>query len=396
MTETSYKSPGVAIWNEFPLPAAGLRTGVPVFLGYAAKGPEDARHRPEPCMLMLWSEFGDKFGPPLSTSVLADAVRGFFENDGGMCFVLHLDAQMPPDEALKAGLATLEPLQTIDLICMPDIAWRYRQRAITEEAARQMQMTLLEHCATTGDRFAILDALHGVSLSSVEQHAQQLRQGHAREASGALYYPWITVANELVKTGKPIPPCGHIAGVYARSDRQNGVHKAPANEVLHGVLDLEYLLSDAEQARLNPIGINCLRAFPGRGIRVWGARTLSRDPAWIYVNVRRLFLAVRRWIEEHMAAVVFEPHDPGLWARINRELTAYCNTLLHQGALKGRSAQEAFYIKCDAEINPPEVRDAGKVVTEIGLAAAAPSEFIVVRIVQSGSGVTITGTTLGI
>ena len=172
-----------------------------------------------------------------------------------------------------------------------------------------------------------------------------------------------------------------------------GIHKAPANDDLEGVLELEVNLTNDQQDRLNPEGINCLRAFPGRGIRVWGARTLSVDPAWTYINVRRLFLMAGRWIERNMGGVSFEPNDPKLWARIGRDLTAYFNDLFTRGALKGRTAQEAFYVKCDAETTPLEVRDAGMVVTEIGLARAVPNEFVVVRMTHGASGVTIAGPT---
>jgi len=171
------------------------------------------------------------------------------------------------------------------------------------------------------------------------------------------------------------------------------VHKAPANEVLHGVSDLVPDVSDADQAELNPIGVNCLRAFPGRGIRVWGARTLSREPAWTYISVRRLFLTVGRWIERNLTDVPFEPNDARLWSRIERELTTYFSELLRQGALKGNTAADAFYVKCNAETNPQEGRDAGKVVTEIGLAPSVPAEFIVVRIITGTSGITIAGPT---
>jgi phage tail sheath protein FI len=186
-----------------------------------------------------------------------------------------------------------------------------------------------------------------------------------------------------------VPPSGHVAGIYARSDQQRGIHKAPANEVLEGVLDLEVNLTDEQQGELNPEGVNCLRAFPGRGIRVWGARTLSGEP-WVYVNVRRLFLTAARWIERNLAQKVFEPNDSRLWEQIKRELTAYFSALLRQGGLRGNTAQDAFYVKCDEETNPPEVRDVGMVVTDIGLAAARPNEFIVVRITHNTSGVTMT------
>ena len=187
------------------------------------------------------------------------------------------------------------------------------------------------------------------------------------------------------------PPCGTIAGIIARTDQSIGVHKAPANAILEGVYDLEFSLTNAEQDSLNPMGVNCLRAFPGRGLRVWGARTLATDPAWAYIAVRRLVLTAERWIERNMADLVFEPNDARVWARVSRELTAYLDHLYQQGALQGRAAQEAFYVKCDAETNPPEVRDAGQLITEIGLAPVSPNEFIVVRITHRTSGVSLAG-----
>jgi phage tail sheath protein FI len=183
-----------------------------------------------------------------------------------------------------------------------------------------------------------------------------------------------------------------VAGIYRRSDLKTGVFKAPANEEIFSVLDLETQIDSSIQGRLNPMRINCLRAFPGRGIRVWGARTVgsARVPPdhddWLYVNVRRLFLTVRRWIDLNMGWATFEPNDSRLWVRIQRELTAFLTKLQRDGALQGATAAEAFYVKCDAENNPPELRDLGQVVIEIGLAPLSPAEFIVVRIVRRVGG----------
>jgi phage tail sheath protein FI len=171
-----------------------------------------------------------------------------------------------------------------------------------------------------------------------------------------------------------------VAGVFARCDARVGVFKAPANEALIGVLDLEFPLGPEVQAGLNPQGVNCLRALPGRGLRVWGARTLSADPTWLYVNVRRLFITLARWIDRNMGWAAFEENTPRLWTRIRRELGVYLGALWEAGALRGASAAEAFYVKCDAETNPAGDRDQGRVVTEIGLAPTAPAEFVVVRI----------------
>jgi hypothetical protein len=167
------------------------------------------------------------------------------------------------------------------------------------------------------------------------------------------------------------------------------VHRAPANEVVEGVLDLQVPLGEAQVGELTAAGVNCLWGRPGRGLRVWGARTLSDDPAWRYVNVRRVFLTLGRWLDRFMAGLVHEPNDVRLWVRIMRDLTGYLEGLFRRGALKGRTPEEAFYVKCDSVTNPPEVRDAGMVVTEVGVAVAIPAEFVVARIIHGTSGVSI-------
>jgi phage tail sheath protein FI len=175
-----------------------------------------------------------------------------------------------------------------------------------------------------------------------------------------------------------------VAGIYSLTDRKTGVFKAPANEEIVGVLDVETQIDNSIQDQLNPARVNCLRAFPGRGIRVWGARTIGSgesDP-WLYVNVRRLFLTLRRWIDLNMGWATFEPNDGRLWVRIQRELTGYLTKWMIVGALRGSTPEQAFFVKCDAENNPPELRDVGQVVVDIGLAPLAPAEFIVVRIVR--------------
>ncbi len=411
----TYKTPGVYREDIFPAAPVELITGVPMFLGLVTKERLDAlapslprealrthdgggvwlvksADRPPESsisgMFTLWPEFDESFGVLRTEGYLIRAVQGFFENGGSRCYVQLLcrEEGVTALTALDEGLRSLEELEAADLLCAPDIMLGSQPGGSPDPVqVRLMQAAVLGHCEKVGvDRFAILDALPGLGRQEVLTQRQGL-QG----MNGALYYPW-------VRTAAPpsfIPPCGHVAGVYARSDRAVGVHKAPANEVIEGVLDLEVNVADAQQGELNPAGVNCLRAFPGRGIRVWGARTLvdpSRQPEWIYVNVRRLFLAVARWIEGSMSWAVLEPNDPRLWARIERELTAYLSDLYRQGAFKGRSAQEAFRVKCDAETNPYDVRDAGMVVTEIHLAPTIPGEFVVIRIIHGAGGVTVT------
>jgi hypothetical protein len=177
-----------------------------------------------------------------------------------------------------------------------------------------------------------------------------------------------------------------MAGVWGRSDDTRGVHKAPANEVVRGVLSLETAITKAEHDLLNPTGINVIRAFPGRGIRIWGARTLSSDPSWRYLNVRRLFNYIEGSILLGTQWVVFEPNDLDLWQRIRRTINAFLLRVWRDGALFGATPEQAFYVKCDAETNPPEVVDAGQVIVEIGICPVKPAEFVVFRLSQFSGG----------
>ncbi|MFL6292693.1 MAG: phage tail sheath family protein [Thermoanaerobaculia bacterium] len=365
------QAPGVYREDVFPARRAALPTGVPAFLGYTLQGQVN-----EPVRLTLFSQLAEKLGAPVTGRYLAAAVEGFFLNGGRECLVVPLDAAAGnPETALAAGLAALAPRQDLDLVCAPDLVVE-RQAA---DRTLRMQSAVLAHCDAQGDRFAILDAQPPeTGLAGVLAQ----RNGLSGD-NGALYHPWVLTPG----ADRFVPPCGHVAGVVARCDRRTGVHKAPANEVLEGVVDLQASLTDTDQALLNPNGINALRAFPGRGIRIWGARTLSRQSAWTYVSVRRLFLTAARWMELNLADAAFEPHDTRLWNRITRELTTWFEGLFRAGALKGRTAAEAFFVKCDGETNPPEVRAAGRVVTVIGLAPSVPNEFVVVRIIHGASGV---------
>ncbi len=204
-------------------------------------------------------------------------------------------------------------------------------------------------------------------------------------AYAALYYPWIKVDNPIGTNGDAevlIPPSGHIAGVWARTDETRGVWKAPANDTIRGCLDVDYATTQNEQAVLNPIGINCIRTFGTRGIRIWGARTLASDTDWRYINVRRLFNMVEATIAEGTQWAVFEPNDMSLWEGIKRTLNAYLRGLWSAGALFGQSVDQAFYVKCDAETNPPESIDQGLLIVEVGIAPVKPAEFVVFRIAQ--------------
>ena len=343
--------------------------------------PAVALHRKE--------EFFDNFLAPAS-GFLADAVEGFFRNGGVRCYVARADACDSTDaqaQAMKDTLDALATLDDFDLVAVPDaMTFRLSTGDPSKDAIDpvpnvaailSVQAHALRHCAENLGRFAILDSVRGSAPEDVLRQREGLALQSKEPVGGALYYPWLKTGE-----GRLVPPCGHVAGVYARSDGNVGVHKAPANEELFGVLDLETNVTATMQDSLNPQGVNCLRAFAGRGIRVWGARTLSRDEAWRYVNVRRLFLTVCRWVDLNMPWASYEPNEPRLWVRIQRELGAYLRGLWTTGALVGLTPEQAFYVKCDAETNPPELRESGQAVTEIGIAPSSPAEFVVVRILH--------------
>jgi len=287
--------------------------------------------------------------------------------------------------AARSGVAGFELADDVTMVCVPDLMALYQAGKISREGAKAVQLAMLSHCTNMKDRFAIIDCLPGMNPQEVKDW--RVNEAGYDSKYGALYYPWIKVTNPLGNgEGMFIPPCGHMAGIYARSDTQRGVHKAPANEVVQGALGLEMQITKSEQDALNPVGINCIRAFPGRGIRVWGARTISSDASWRYINVRRLFNFVEKSIEVGTQWVVFEPNDVDLWERIKRDITAFLTRVWRDGALFGTTAGEAFYVKCDEELNPPSVRDAGQVIIEIGLAPVKPAEFVIFRISQWAGG----------
>ena len=367
-----YQAPGVYREDVFIRPAAPLPTGVPGFVGFGAASPGDAR---EPVLLQRVEEMAGRFLPDVA-SYLVDVVEGFFATGGLRCYVAGAPASNDPEAALGRALDRLGPLADLDLIAMPDAM------TLPQEAAQRVQGRAIRHCADQGNRFAILDAPREADPAGVARPIASWRTQARALENAALYYPWVKVMAGDAGATRAVPPCGHVAGVFARCDERVGVFKAPANEALSGVLDLEFAVDSALQARLNPLGVNCLRAFAGRGMRVWGARTLSADPGWRYVSARRVFLTLVRWIERNLAWAALEPNTPQLWLRIQRELGAHLAGLWQAGALQGASAAEAFYVKCDAETNPPEEREQGRVVTELGLATALPAEFVVVRIVH--------------
>ena len=284
----------------------------------------------------------------------------------------------------RTGFAGLEAIENVTMLCVPDLMSAYQAGTVDLEGVKAVQLAMIAHCELMADRVAILDAPPGLGA----QQVQDWRVGVAGYDSkyATLYWPWIKVMDP--GRGRPVfmPPSGHVAGVWARSDETRGVHKAPANEVMRGVIDLETNITRGEHDQLNPIAVNCIRSFPGQGIRIWGARTLSSDAEWRYLNVRRLFNFVEKSILDGTNWVVFEPNDRFLWGAVRRTITMFLRRVWRSGALFGRTPEEAFFVKCDEENNPPENRDAGILTVDIGIAPVKPAEFIVFRVSQYSQG----------
>lgn len=283
----------------------------------------------------------------------------------------------------RSGIDGLEIAEDVSMICVPDLMSAYQNGLIDKDGVKAVQTAMLNHCERNQNRMAILDPLPDLSPQEVRRWREQ--DSNFDSAYGALYYPWVKVNGP---EGQPIavPPSGFVAGIYARSDVERGVHKAPANEIVRGALEPVMQITKGEQDTLNPIGVNCIRNFTGMGLRVWGARTLSSDARWRYVSVRRLFNYVEKSIERGTQWAVFEPNDIMLWSKVRRDITAFLTTVWRDGALFGNTATEAFYVKCDGELNPPEVRDRGILFVEIGLAPVKPAEFVVFRFSQYAGG----------
>ncbi|MDQ1531607.1 MAG: uncharacterized protein QOE37_1712 [Microbacteriaceae bacterium] len=293
------------------------------------------------------------------------------------------------DAAQRTGFGGLEAIEEVTMVTVPDLMAAYEQGAIDLETVKAVQLGAISHCELMGDRLAILDTPPGLN-------AQEVREWRVNTAGydskfAAMYYPWVKVQDPVTSTIRFVPPSGHVAGIWARNDAERGVHKAPANEIVRGAVDLHTKITRTEQELLNPIGVNVIRSFPGGGIRVWGARTLSSDPAWRYVNLRRLFNYLEKSILTQTQFAVFEPNDQALWGRLTRTIRAFLLNEWRAGSLFGSLEAEAFFVKCDAETNPPEVIDAGQVICQIGVAPVKPAEFVVFQLAQFSSGTGLVG-----
>jgi len=353
-----------------------------------------------------WTQFVRTFvGDATAGTHLSTAVYGFFQNGGSRAYVVNIGAGASLTGTAKkpTGLALLEAVDDVAIVAAP---------GFTDPASYDALITHCDH-ELRRDRVAILDTVEQVddvglltevgtvastptstsgtgdggdaaAMATTSTASKGLRPPLAIGGYAAAYYPWLIVNDPVTGGQVTAPPSGHMAGVWARTDATRGVHKAPANTTIAGALGLVRPVSKGEQELLNPAGINCIRFFPGEGILVWGARTLDREESeFRYVNVRRLTNMIKETVLKNTRWAVFEPNHHPLWAALRRDVTAFLTNVWRDGALVGETPQEAFFVKCDAETNPPEVRDEGRVVTLIGIAPVKPAEFVVFQLSQS-------------
>ncbi|HWA89865.1 MAG TPA: phage tail sheath subtilisin-like domain-containing protein [Rhizomicrobium sp.] len=397
----SYLSPGVFVEeiSSGPRPIQAVGTSTAGFVGVA---PNPGAHLDEAVAINNWAQFVREYVRDGDASTdLSNAVYGFFLNGGSRCYVVAIKAGTPI-AAKDKGLKLLEEIDEIAIIAAP---------GMTDAASYDALLTSAE---TMKDRFAILDGPESVddveALTRVadpgsgaasppasgggsapapkSKTAAGARPRNSDGGYGAYYFPELRVMDPLGDKIVSVPPSGHMAGIYARTDAKRGVQKTPANEIVYGALSLTYNVTTAEQDVLNPKGVNCIRFFSRDGVRVWGGRTLAPEgDDFVYIAQRRLFNMVEESIAQSTRWVVFEPNDTPLWKMIERDCRAFLSMLHRQGVFAG-PIDKAFFVKCDAETNPPEVVDAGRVVTQIGLATLRPAEFVVFEIGQSQDGST--------
>ena len=263
----------------------------------------------------------------------------------------------------KEGLSSFSEITDISIVYSP---------SARETSIAGLAQEIINHCENQRDRFAIIES------EALETSPQKTTDSKY----AAYYYPWVYIIDPATGSKVKIPPGGHVAGIYARTDTERGVHKAPANEIVRGVDSVEFPISKGKQDVLNPVGVNCIRAFNGRGILLWGARTMSNDPLWKYINVRRLFLYLEKSIETGTQWVVFEPNNEKLWARVKQTIAQFLTTVWKSGALMGMTPEEAFFVKCDRTTMTQDDIDNGRLIVVIGVAPTKPAEFVIFRIAQ--------------
>jgi phage tail sheath protein FI len=345
-----YRYPGVYVeeLSVGPHTIEGVSTSTAGFVGLSGRGPLLGP-------LTSFMQF-EPAGTDNPGANLALALRGFFDNGGRQCFI----SQISPRDPLESGLGAFDG-HDVSVVCCPD-------DTTTASAA-----VMARHCEARKDRVCILQATQAVV--SVAAHRPPVQSSYA-----AYYHPWLEVPSLEGTSKVMVPPCGHIAGVYARNDIEHAVWKAPANEALVGVTGLSQEINETDSEMLSASGVDSIRKFAGQGIRVWGARTTSPDPEWKYINVRRLFLYIEQSLYQGLQWVVFEPNDAALWKAVGASIETFLAKIWRDGGLQGAKPEEAFFVKCDRETMTQTDIDNGRMICLIGVAPLKPAEFVILRI----------------
>lgn len=398
-----YKTPGVYV-EEAPSvsrPITGVGTTIAGFVGTAPTPPKDPKEVLKP--VNNWGEFKTYFGDKIddkgnnNQNVLANAVFGFFYNGGTRCWVAHVAVL---SDNFQSALDSFKAIDEISLVAVPlpfitpaetpagtttgttagttaetPAETTAGTSAGDDNIRKKINEAVLTHCETMKDRFAILDGKD----EEGESEASTIYGGR-KSKYGAVYFPYLDLDVDGKGNYMHMPPSGYLAGVYARVDTERGIHKAPANEVIRGVQRVRVPIDKIQQENLNYNNINVIRPFDGN-IRVWGARTINENLE--YINVRRTLIYLMESIDKGTQWAIFEPNTPALWQKIIRNVSDFLLVQWRSGALFGNTPQEAFYVKCDAETNTPELREQGKLNAEVAVSIVKPIEFVVFTISQT-------------
>lgn len=393
-----YVAPGVFIEETSfrPKSIEGVSTSVTAFVGPTHKGPIASASK----LLTSFADFEKAYGgaddlrfaPRLN--YLAHGVRAYFTEGGARLYVIRVAAKSKKGRALATvaptptdynkAFALLAALPAVSIVAAPG------HTAFPAATALGVARQLVAHAEQLRYRVAVLDTPAGLTVTEAAAYKANFDSKLA-----ALYYPWVVVAHPGFKPTNPgsiadiaLPPSAFVCGIYVRTDVERGVHKAPANEVVRSALRLERAISAAEQNILNPLGVNCLRFFTGKGNLVWGARTLSSDSEWKYINLRRYFAYLERSIDEGTRWAVFEPNDEPLWARVRDSVSNFLLGEWRNGALQGAKAEQAYFVKCDRTTMTQNDLDNGRLICLVGAAPMKPAEFVIFRIGQKTANAT--------
>jgi phage tail sheath protein FI len=386
-------SHGTLVYNDLALHATHLRNGSPDSLAemfrVRTEDPDYGRELPisidtgnvttglalASSLLLASSTLLTALADPRSTDLARSVTVTLTGGDDGIePPAANYQGTGDPSSPTKTGLKQFEDLENISIVAAPGSTRAYSTR---KDDADAIISHLISHATRMRYRIAVIDSGEGQSPGQVRETRARFDSSYA-----ALYYPWVRVLDPI--TGQPVfmPPSGFVAGIYARNDVNRAVYKAPANEVVNLALGFELSLNTAQQEVLNPDGINCFRSFEGRGHRLWGARTMSSDGEWKYVNLRRYFAYVEHSVDRGTQWAVFEPNGDALWANVRRSIEDFLFDEWRSGALLGDKPEKAYFVKCDRSTMSQNDLDNGRLVCLVGLATLRPAEFVIIRIGQ--------------